>query len=186
MVVILTTYKSPRAPVIWTARYPILQVPALSDYSYWQAFNLLWDQDVIIVNIEHDIFPTKSQIDTLLKCQHEFCAWCYNCPDDSLIENGKLVDKQATGLQLQAWEGGRPVEYGSEHADVAGIGFCKLGVKRGLELSPVPWYLVDSQVNLAVKAKGGWHLHWPLIGHRPIGPKFTAPDGNMEWAELPK
>lgn len=165
MVVILTTYKTPRAPVIWTSRYPVLQVPALSDYSYWQAFNLLWEQDVIIINIEHDIFPTKSQIDELLSCQHEFCAWSYKTPNDSLIDNGKRVEVKPTAYITQAWEGGRPLEVGEEHADVAGIGFCKLGVTRELELSPVPWYLVDSQVNLAVIDKGGWHIHWPQIGH---------------------
>ena len=68
------------------------------DQAYWRLLRDLWTDRQSFILIEHDVAPTKEQIDSLWNCPEEWCAYPYSMGDiettalgcvkfeDSLIE----------------------------------------------------------------------------------------------------
>ena len=53
-------------------------VRMVDDESYWRLLSRYWRQGNAFVIVEHDIAPTREQIDTLWECPHDWCAAAYS------------------------------------------------------------------------------------------------------------
>lgn len=142
-------------------RAPVLDGPN----DYWHEMNPLWDSDVTLVNVEHDMQFSDELIAELLDCPHPVCTHTYRvgpaayglqyAHDISLVGWHPPIEP----LSQYSARGSRWVEPGDEFADFSGIGFVK--IDRAARCAPLredSWRGVEISVNRAINAR--WHLHW--------------------------
>lgn len=131
-------------------------------------FNLWNIKDNLIV-VEHDIEPTQSNIESLLSCPSQLCAFAY------------LVYPVSSGLQTPVIphshrKDGKYIflTEGETEADHAALGLTKFGqyVRKAVKRSDLlhdewsSWRNLDIRLSQAFNDKGlRFHIHWPIVQH---------------------
>lgn len=143
-------------------RTPVLRDPL----DYWRVLDGAWRLPGVLVNVEHDMEFSDALVRGLVECPHVLCTYPYRC---------YLSGRRHWVYSPQA--DGRWVERGTEWADTATLGFCKIAREaRDRPLQPMIWKFLEHSVCSAVAGfsqlspnpdtrRRRWHVHWPEIAH---------------------
>jgi len=134
------------------------QLPKADNGAYGRLLRALWARGETFVICEHDVIPTRAQLDLITSCGHDWCSFAY---DDGLYPRGPMFGLVRFDSRVMA-----------EHpyaAEVATEG----GERRPTE---VPWWDVDNHVARDLKIRQvEWFEHSPPVHHHHLGP----PSGPM-------
>lgn len=138
-------------------RHDVRPVLCVDEHDYWAGLAAVWESDLTLVNVEHDVEATDAHMDALLACEYPLCAVPYACHWAS------------TGLGHDVWSvrttsASYAVE-GDEWAQQSAIGLLKIApVARIGPLARRPWGQLELAVEQAVQRP--FHLHWePSLPH---------------------
>jgi hypothetical protein len=132
-------------------RYTVKPALCRGDFDYAIALEALWDSDLTIVNVEHDIEVSDAHLDELVACPHGSCAWAYQC---HWITTGHAEGIIAAGTG----EWAHHLQGGEEWADWSAIGLVKITPEARIEpLRCAKWQELEVRVHRAVARP--WHVH---------------------------
>lgn len=152
--VILASYL-PGEGYLTSEKYGVKPILCEDDFDYWQGLAAWWDSDFTIVNVEHDLEWSDSEIAALAACPHSLCSWNYRCHWAS--------SGQVNGV-LPHTLNDKFIEPGDELADWSAIGLIKIAPEaRIAPLPKEPWNRVEWAIDEAVMKP--WHIHGPELPH---------------------
>lgn len=152
---------------------PVEHVDVSEDGGYPHLLQRLWSEGEGVILIEHDVVPTQEQLQQLVRCEHDWCAYTYHPHAGASIEAGAI----------------------------AMFGCCKLGEETMQRLPRVwsswgtskpaePWMLgtpnwawLDTRLTYYAREKGiRAHQHWPDVEHRKGSAVSVRFDGRpVDW-----
>ena len=98
-------------------RYRVQAWTCTADDDYWRGLASVWDSDLAIINIEHDVEVTDDDLSELLACPHGACSFMYP------------MHWACTGRFDDVWparNNGLFVDEGTEWAEQCAIGCIKI------------------------------------------------------------
>lgn len=121
--------------------------------AYGRLVRRLWRSQTTVVICEHDVVPTRAQLDCIVSCEHDWCSYSY---DGNLYPGGPMFG-------LVRFSGSVMVAH-PEAANVALV----IGKRRDIEAE---WWRVDALMARDLKIRGvPWHEHQPVVHHAHVGP----------------
>jgi hypothetical protein len=165
---IVLASRLPGEKPLQSKKFRVVDLECVDDLDYWGGFAALWDEDVTIVNVEHDNECSDKLIQQLLDCPHPLCGYVYRLKgaDDAPYSYRQGPLPPAGGI-LDWWLKGPDEEW----ATFGGIGFCKITPEaRVRPLESRDWHTLDIMVTKAVEGPEvvpdgrnegrRWHVHW--------------------------
>ena len=144
-------YEASRRFVNRFRHYPIHQLRVIGKHDYPMFIMKYWGREKLII-IEHDIVPTRGQIDTMIELleKHDLVAFRYLLyPSSTGLETPVCVHRVVDNSK-RGWHWLRGEE---EYADYAGFGFTGFSVEgqRSLRYPLFPpnqtWYNCDTHIS---------------------------------------
>ena len=150
------------------------ETPMKDKYSYWKALSKYWGKDDILIQ-EHDILPTKEQLNELINCKYKDCVFLYDT--DLKLQNKRTSAWSYKTLELN-WKKGiladnilfydylKPPEF----TQGSTFGFIKISKEKQLSIpfnDPIEWTKgLDSYTSyLSAQAGNLLHVH-KYVEHR--------------------
>ena len=143
-------------------RHKVIGWPCVDEFDYWAGYASVWESDLTIIGLEHDVEVTDDTIAALLACPRPLCSQMYPC---HWISTGRFDDVWP-GRNEQPGSGGLAVfvETDTEFAAQSAIGCVKITPEARIgPLEQAHWSRLEVSVEKAVQ--GPWHLHWPGVPH---------------------
>lgn len=134
-----------------SARHAVKPALCRGDADYYYALAAVWESDLTIVNVEHDIEVSDRHLDELLACPHPLCSFAYQCHFASTGQAESII-AAGTGDWAHHLQGGE------EWADWSAIGLVKITPEaRTGPLAYRSWQDLERSVHNAVTRP--WHMH---------------------------
>lgn len=152
-------------------KFRVVSLPCVDDLDYWGGLAALWEGDLTIVNVEHDMECSDELIQQLLDCPHPLCTHAYMLRSPVYHYCHRNGPQPPAGGYEDWW-----IKEGEEWATYGGIGFCKITSQaRVRPLEPREWPTLDIVLTRAVEGPEvvpptvqhgrRWHVHWPAVHH---------------------
>jgi hypothetical protein len=126
------------------------------DLDYWRGYASLWESDLTIVGLEHDIEWTDDDVADLLACPHQLCSRTYVCHWASTGVLYDIFPVRNNDLFVK--------DEGTKWAERSAIGFVKITPEARIgPLEQARWNHLEESIERAVQRP--WHLHWPPVPH---------------------
>ena len=118
------------------------------DYGYFYALANIWGKETYI-HLEQDIIATPSQIDELINCPEENCAFAVKLSPKSNYSGNPNYFQNKKYWNLFNNKTGQLYEQNERPTYATAMGFSKISLKTQLsiKLKPYPWNQVDANIN---------------------------------------
>lgn len=128
--------------------YRFVDLDPIDPGNYGRLIRQLWRSQATVVICEHDVIPTREQIDTICWCCHDWCGFSYNHPD---YHPGPSLGLTRFSAHLMALS---PLT-----AERATLSDRERGTERG-------WRDLDAYItrDLTIQ-RVEWHEHSPPVDH---------------------
>ena len=139
-------------------RYKVQAWACVDPFDYWRGYASVWESNLTILGLEHDVEVTDEHFAALLACSADLCSamypmhWC---------STGMFEDVWPARNNSLFVKGGEPT------SEQSAIGCVKITPQARIgPLEQAPWNRLEVSIEKAVQ--GPWCLHWfdpPLRHH---------------------
>lgn len=144
--------------------YRLRPVLCVDEFDYWAGLSEMWDSDLTIVNVEHDIEVEDGHLDELLACSQPLCGFAYRCHWVSTGIDGGVIAAGTGERDVHRQPAAYYLQGGEEWAAWSAIGLVKFTPEARIgPLRRESWSHLELAVEAAVKRP--WHMHWPPVPH---------------------
>ena len=151
-----------------------LWLPVGADTRYEDEIHHRWGHDDLII-LEQDIVPSWGHLQNLIACPYPLCTVAYplNQPMAPGQFHGELVQRNYRADGSRYW-----IPYGTEWADLTGLGFVR--IRQAWQWAHPPawqagvWSDLDARISWwTYQQKIRWHVHYPLARHHHFGEGYV-------------
>jgi hypothetical protein len=158
----------------------VMKRQVVDDHTYDDAVSDAWGLDELIV-IEQDIEFTRAQIDELLDCKHDLCAfpyWLYEPTtgiSEPYLSNRIVTRKMGYSVLGYRFLNEQDIKEGLEFTEFSGLGLTKFSLKAQQVVKAEEWHRngtwldLDHRISMRFFMNDmKFHLHLPPVKHNHL------------------